>query len=530
MYLIVAIIFLIFIIVVLYNYVSLLEFAQTVPTPPLPRFDNAHVSLITPPSEIIIEGNEHECHKQLTPCTTHLDCDVCREGLANCQYFEDKTLITVRDPNDGVTEITVTIEAGESYCLALDRERARSCNPHTGVWLLAESEVGYSLLCSCLTPGLVTQLSLYHDCDVPIGCQPHGQIASIFETPIRCTCDTGFVADFDAVTQTPYCRARNMRDIIFSQNFPQQPCDPGYIPITHPGLDPYFRTQTAQPSLCVIDPCSVDPVSGRRHSGFLASIIIDNLDVGYCVCPIASNLFGVYNNQLNMVRQSAHPIVNTCIQPFNVAPGRLLRVEYKFFWGHLDRTYSDEDIVAYVHPNDVSHERYRRMLFDFRNPPHPNIELMPGELKIMKFSTSFSIRHDNNGDARRHNLYTRYLLLAGRVTEPCFFPGPEGRCITRNHHWCIRRHTTAQVGSAEFFTDHWCYLSRDDNHLRVWSDADRYRNEFPVVMRCPVNFATDSLNRDMTTVELVRYFDMSPSPSRNLMVELLSLYANYSLR
>jgi hypothetical protein len=243
---IVLIVLLVILIAVIYNNVALLQYVQQDYIPVVATFDNSDVPLIQPPTEIVIDGNQYECHKQLTPCSTHQDCDICREGLANCQYFEDRTLITIT--HDDGEQQEFTIEPGESYCMALDRERARSCNPNTGVWILAESPVGYALLCSCLTPGLVTQLSLYHDCDIPVGCQPNGQIISINERPMRCSCEVGYVADFNADTQTPFCRPRRIRDVIQnSEFFPQAPCPQGYIPIEHPGLDPeYLRITNAR--------------------------------------------------------------------------------------------------------------------------------------------------------------------------------------------------------------------------------------------------------------------------------------------
>nr|QNH90529.1 pif-1 [Mamestra configurata nucleopolyhedrovirus A] len=528
MYLIVAAVLLIFIVVVLYNYVSLLTLAQEETIFPLERFNNVGVPLITPPTEIIIEGNEHECHKQLTPCQTHLDCDICREGLANCQYFDDKAIITITDAETN-TEQTFTIEAGESYCLALDRERARSCNPHTGVWILAESPVGYSLLCSCLTPGLVTQLSLYNDCDVPVGCQPHGNIVSIHESPMRCACDVGFVPDFNVETQTPFCRSRRVRDMIEDTDaFPVAPCQRGYIRLDHTGLKPFYRTNIGIPELCVIDPCSVDPISGERHSGYLQTYRLNNEDYHFCVCPIADGLFGVYNDQLNMIRPSPRQVTNACLKPFNIHISSLRRIDYKFFWAHTDRTRSDEDVIAAVRESQLSSPRYRRMLFEYFTS-HPDTSI-PSDYRIFKLSTSYSLLFTlNSNGAIGQNLYTRYRAISIRTQEPCFFPGHEGRCITHNPHLCIRRHANFQVGSAEFWTNYWCYLSRDEGWLQIWSPPDRYRaEEFPVALRNRLLWAIDLNNRTNNTVNLV--FSRTALPThRDQVRDILKTYANYSV-
>ncbi|ACI28745.1 agip43 [Agrotis ipsilon multiple nucleopolyhedrovirus] len=544
MYTILTIVLLIFVVLVLYNNIALLRFVQRDLVHQLIRFDNTDVPLIEPPTEIVIEGNEHECHKQLTPCATHLDCDVCREGLANCQYFDDKTIITITD-TETQEEKKFTIEPGESYCLALDRERARSCNPHTGVWILAESEVGYSLLCSCLAPGLVSQLSLYNDCDVPVGCQPHGQIVSMFETPMRCSCEVGFVADFDDATQTPFCRPRRIRDVIRNPDFfPQAPCEKGYVPIDHPALNPEYLNITIARDICVIDPCSVDPISGERTSGFLVALELGEENLYFCNCPIEDNLFSVYNDQPNMLKPSTSRVVNACIKPFNVNIAQVPRLDYKFFWGHNGNyefyyghgstATSDEDIVASVYAHQLSSPRYRRMLFNFTGP-HPN-NPQSANMNLMKFSTAFSpdYRRTTTGipSGTSVNLFTTFNILSARTQGPCFYPGGEGRCITRNHNLCIRRHNNAAVGSAEFFTNYWCFLSRDGNWIKIWHPVRRYRlGEYPLVLRCNVLFAVNRDSRDYTTINIVFGYDttLDHMGYYKFLPEILETFANYSI-
>lgn len=259
---------------------------------PLLLFDNAHVPLIEPPSEIVIEGNAHECHKELTPCTTHSDCNVCREGLANCQLFDEDTIIQFNNNDNDDDDNHVVIKKGEAYCLALNKERARSCNPHTGVWLLAETHNGFALLCSCLRPGLVTQLNMYEDCNVPVGCAPHGHVESINTNAIRCECDEGYVSDYNAATDTPYCRPRTVRDVMYDEHFfPRAPCADGQVRLDHAGLNDFYRTQFRLGDICVVDPCSVDPISGRRTSGRLFSTAYaDGRQINGCNCSIDDGL------------------------------------------------------------------------------------------------------------------------------------------------------------------------------------------------------------------------------------------------
>lgn len=523
---IVLIVLLVILIAVIYNNVTLLQYVQQDFIPIVQTFDNSNVPLIEPPTEIIIEGNQYECHKQLTPCSTHQDCDICREGLANCQYFDDKTLITITHDDGEKQEFT--IEPGESYCMALDRERARSCNPNTGVWILAESPVGYSLLCSCFTPGLVTQLSLYHDCDIPVGCQPHGQIVSINERPMRCSCEVGYVADFNADTQTPFCRTRRIRDVIQnSEFFPHAPCPLGYIPIEHPGLDPEYLRMTNARNVCVIDPCSVDPVSGQRHEGYLVSYTYEDRERHFCNCPVDDGLFGVYSDRPTMVRPSSERLVNACLKPFNVHISAIPVIEYKWFWGHIDLFVSDDDIVAFVDRNRVSSSRYHRMMFPILKP-HPHIPWdISGILLIMKFSSAFTPVFDV--PTTMQNTYTRYYLQNYTL---CFYPGLEGRCIVNGYMNCIRRHGVVQVNTAERFSDKQCILSRDGRWIRVWHQPQVYRSgRFPVALYVSVKFVYSG-DRDHTTVRPVFGIDTTAEYADiwNLLIPLLRTYHHISIQ
>ncbi|AXU41634.1 PIF-1 [Spodoptera eridania nucleopolyhedrovirus] len=521
---IVLIVLLVVLIAVIYNNVALLQYVQQDYIPVVATFDNSDVPLIQPPTEIVIDGNQFECHKQLTPCSTHQDCDICREGLANCQYFEDRTLITIT--HDDGEQQEFTIEPGESYCMALDRERARSCNPNTGVWILAESPVGYALLCSCLTPGLVTQLSLYHDCDIPVGCQPNGQIISINERPMRCSCEVGYVADFNADTQTPFCRPRRIRDVIQnSEFFPQAPCPHGYIPIEHPGLDPEYLRITNARNVCVIDPCSVDPISGQRHEGYLVSYTHNGEERHFCNCPISSDLFGVYSDQQTMVRTSSQRLVNACLRPFNIPLAVLPVIEYKWFWGHIDLFISDDDVVAYVNHFMLSSPRYQRMLFHVTKQ-HPHF---PASVNffVMKFSTAYTPIFEAFSNLQ--NIYTRYYLQNYTL---CFYPGLEGRCIVNNYMNCIRRHGVVQVNTAERFSDKQCILSRDGRWIRVWHRPSVYRSgRFPVALYVSVKFV-HSGDRDFTTVRPVFGIDTTANYEDiwNLFIPLLNTYHHISIQ
>ncbi|ADB84381.1 per os infectivity factor 1 [Apocheima cinerarium nucleopolyhedrovirus] len=522
---------LILVVLIIISLISVLLTNETIVEQPLLLFDNNSVPLIEPPTEIFVEGNTHECHKNLTPCNTHMDCDICKEGLANCQYFNDTTIVTMHDEYGNEKEYTIL--PGESYCMALNRERARSCNPNTGIWILAESDVGFSLLCSCLTPGLVTQMNMYEDCNVTVGCQPNGRIADLNESPMRCLCDEGYVSDYDNETQTPYCRPLAIRDIVYDESFfPRAPCEDGFVRLDHPALDDTYRRELRLPDICVVDPCSVDPISGQRTSGRLMYYKNDdeNIEYKYCNCPLWDNLFSVYSDAPSMIGESSANVSNACIRPFNVNIFQLARLDYKFFWAQNDTTRSDDEIVAVLRMQELSDERYRRVAYSFLSG-HPEVWNTVGFV-LVKFSTAYSPRHlsDSFLDYYHQNLFQRYIITAAKTSAPCLFPG-EGRCITANHQDCIRRHASGQVWTAETFTGSWCILSREGDNLRIWSPATRYpHGEYPVALRVNALFGLSWNNRDYTTVKLV-HGGVTTSGGNNVdnLAVLLNTYRNYSI-
>lgn len=523
---VVAILFVVVYIIV--NFAQILSQNETPIVIPLTRFDNTNVALIDPPAEITIEGNTRECHKTLTPCVTHMDCDQCREGLANCQYFHDTTILTIHDANGH--EIKHTIQPGESYCMALDRERARSCNPNTGVWILTESAVGFSLLCSCLTPGLVTQLNMYEDCNVTVGCQPNGRILDLNERPLRCVCDDGYTADHDDATETPFCRPLTVRDVVYDENFfPRAPCQDGFVRLDHPALDPIYRQELRLPDICVVDPCSVDPVSGQRTRGRLAYYRNEtgSVEFRYCECWSGDNLFSVYSPTESMIAASTATVSNACIQPFNTSIFNVARMDYKWFWGQMDQTRSDDEIVAAVADNQLSHDRYRRIAYPYLTV-HPDMSTMLG-LLLVKFSLAYSPANLAGKIGDNENMFQRYRLIAARTSAPCFYPGV-GRCIVANYDDCIRRHAGGQVWTAETFTGSWCILSRENEELRIWSPATRYpTGEYPLALRVNALFSVTYNNRNFTTVQIVQGGQVTSGANVDNLATLLNTYINYSV-
>jgi hypothetical protein len=534
---VIVIVIMVVLIAITINYVNLMRRQNRLESPPphLVRFDNSTTPLIEPPAEIVIEGNERECHKTLTPCTTHADCDVCREGLANCQYFDEDTVIATLNNNDNNDDDnkTITIRAGESYCLALSRERARSCNPNTGVWLLAETVQGnFALLCNCLRPGLVTQLTMYDDCTTAVGCAPHGNIANVNESPLRCVCDEGYESDYNASTETPFCRARTVRDVMYNEAFfPVAPCADGQVRLDHPALNPVYRQHFRLNNICVVDPCSVDPVSGRRTAGRLFHLeIAEGVEVNGCNCPASDGLVAVHNRHTadtGMVRQSAVRAPNACLQPFNVHVSALRHADYKFFWGRTDQaTAADADLVFQVHRTQVSDERYLAMLYPILTSHPDTVQINFAGMGVMKFSIAFDTTLKPDGLSP--SFFVLFKNKERNTNEPaCFFPGT-GRCIVANSESCIRRHGNPQVWTAETFTGSWCVLSRDSGAIRIWSPASRYPfGEAPVSLRVREFFLTN--NRQQNTVRPISVSATVTGGQVNALTQTLDTYPNYSI-
>jgi hypothetical protein len=275
----------------------------------------------------------------------------------------------------------------------------------------------------------------------------------------------------------------------------------------------------------VIDPCSVDPVSGQRHGGYLVSDTHNGEERHFCNCPISNDLFGVYSDQQTMVRTSSQRLVNACLRPFNIPLMLLPVIEYKWFWGHIDLFISDDDVVAYVNHVMLSSPKYQRMLFNVTKP-HPHF---PDSVhySVMKFSTAYTPIFETFSNLQ--NIYTRYYLLNYTL---CFYPGLEGRCIVNGYMNCIRRHGNVQVNTAERFSDKQCILSRDGRWIRVWHRPNVYRSgRFPVALYVSVKFV-HSGDRDFTTARPVFGIDTTANYEDiwNLFIPLLNTYHHISIQ
>lgn len=492
----ILIIILCVIFILLVRYINRLAAYSEITEPPFRFYDNSHIRVIVPQENIEIEGNEHECHKILTPCRTHSDCDLCREGLANCQYFEEETILPVVIEGE---QYEYNIQPGESFCLALDRHRARQCNPNTGRWLLAQTERGFALLCNCMYPGLVTQLNLYEDCNISVGCQPNGVIQNINTYPFQCECNEGFIAEYDEDTNVPYCRPRLVRDVMHNEQFfHRAPCRDGYVVISHPALHDDYRRVFILPDICVPDPCQTDPITGERVVGQLYHAVDGDNEYKLCRCSDHHNAFPVYTGPDSMIDSiynfegySGNMVTNACLSPFNVIYTTLPKVDYRIFWARSNLL-SDDEIVAYPLEFQVK-QQYRVMLYQPLTP-HPDLINFNGNYRVMKLTLAYN--PPRIAPLNVFDLYHAFLHYQGvqSPTNSCMKHGL-GRCVLDT---CILPRRIAVVNLHEFFRGDRCYFGRRGSRVTVFRWADHYNLNYPAVFRVDVRFRSNQQNRYLT--------------------------------
>ncbi|UYE99135.1 MAG: pif-1 [Betabaculovirus sp.] len=318
------------------------------------------------------------------------------------------------------------INAGDRYCFALDNKSARSCNPNTGTWVLRRVDgENFALICHCDTPGLVTQLNIYEDCTLAVGCAPNGIIADINSSPLQCVCNDGYVPELSA-TNTPYCRPKVMRDVMLDGNFfHRPPCLDGFLPAEHPAFDTVYRRQIGA-NVCLPDPCSIDPLTGERHNGRIfydATGGIDNGPLIMCQCNINDELYPVFSrgSMLN-TRYSANDseITNYCLKPLIVSR-RNVRSDLKVFWAR-NSLKSDADIIFQVDRHQV-HEPYRVLLYT-RHTPHPLIALTSVLLLMFQINSAHVSTSTERVDVFQGYCHLNYLRTH---VQACPLPG-RGLC------------------------------------------------------------------------------------------------------
>lgn len=460
-------------------------------------YDNSHVVHIRPPVQIDIESNELECHKTPTRCTSNADCQLCRESLAACVQFNETVLLELDEDR------VMTINAGESYCLALDGEHSRSCNPATGTWILRQvNNDNFALICHCDYPGIATQINIYDDCTVAVGCKPNGFLTSVYTTPFSCTCDDGYVSE-TSDTGVPYCRPNVIRDIILDPGFfHRPPCNDGFVPLNHPALHRTYFTQVGA-NVCVPDPCSIDPLTGVKHSGRVLYEPEGGADGSHlimCVCDINDNLYPVYSahSMLNtMYTDTDAEISNACIQPLLV-DRRTVRSDLKVFWAR-NSLKSDADIVFQVNPDQV-HDRYKAIMYP-RLTPHPTDNVATRWLLKFELHSAYTAVSVDSAIQDIFQRYWNYNYLRVHNDNNCPIPGI-GECrpvLTCGNVTCTRNPCIGSTVNTSYRSS--CYFFRTNRtftdvgtigQIAVWNNTLYYAAaKVPVTFWINARMATD---------------------------------------
>ncbi|QBQ01557.1 pif-1 [Hyphantria cunea granulovirus] len=457
-----------------------------------------NVPLLDPPDEIIIPENALSCHKTLTPCISDADCQLCKESRARCWQFT--THVVFQFDEEGET----VIQPNEKFCIALGAV-GRRCNPHTGMWITRlVDEANVAIICHCLTPGLVTQLNIYEDCDLPVGCRPNGALININTTPLMCTCNEGFVPELSG-TNTPFCRPLAIRDIILNPEFyPRPPCPVGYVESEHPAVSRVYRNQIGA-NVCLPDPCATDPITSERHNGgqllFVPNGGADGGPLAMCVCNIHLNVYPVFSLHSMVVQQytaTDREITNACIRPL-IADRRSVRSDLKIFWGR-NSLKADADIVFQINEEQV--QPSYRVLLAPRTTPHPRVANLATNFVLKWSLTSAYTAHSVNHSVR--DIFQDYwnFNYLRRWEFTCPVAGI-GRCretricrpTTLMCEWRLCMETGVQ------FRDDRCFLTLSPrvfpqvgevNQICVWNTANYYpRDSFPVTFYINARFATD---------------------------------------
>nr|AMQ35619.1 PxGV-Corf7 protein [Plutella xylostella granulovirus]AMQ35736.1 PxGV-Korf7 protein [Plutella xylostella granulovirus]AMQ35853.1 PxGV-Morf7 protein [Plutella xylostella granulovirus]AMQ35970.1 PxGV-Torf7 protein [Plutella xylostella granulovirus] len=530
------ILFIIVIIIILHALNLRAEYAAPI-TPAL--FAN-NVEIINPPESIVLENNSLSCHEVLTPCSTDADCQLCREGTAKCQEFLEP--VQIDDAH--------TIQRGEKYCLALSNKGSRTCNPYTGNWMLRRVEEGvYSLLCNCLVPGIVTQLTIYDDCDFPVGCKPNGSIINLHTTPLTCECDDGYVSEISD-TGTPYCRPKVLRDVVLDPNFfPRPPCPAGFVPADHPALFRFYRNQIGA-NVCVPDPCSIDPISGERHNAgrllYSENGGQDGGPLAMCVCDIEQNVYPVYSPESMIDTAYSNcatdvncdsEITNACLKPL-IVDRKEVRSDLKVFWGR-NSLKSDAEIVFQLNFLQA-HSKYTLILAR-RTAPHPQ-EPNSRTLSVLKFMLTTAYTRDSVFSPQKDifQWYWNYNYRRTHNSNNCPLPGI-GEC--RNPQQCGNISCTTNPCIMSIVSNSYrnqCYFFKANRTFQdvgevqqicVWNSASFYeKNNVPVIFYINARMALESgygVTNDYQRIYFVNSESTVPENQYDTLASILDTFPLY---
>lgn len=515
----------------LYNHIQ----PPTDPEDDLEVFDNSRVPIISPPEVIVIEENELVCHEILTPCKSDGECQLCREALAKCYTFEESVLLEL--PN-GETRV---MEPGESFCLALDAKRARSCNPHTGTWVMRQvNTTNYAIICHCDFPGLVIQATIYDDCDIDVGCRPYGNIANLYATPLECECQAGYHPDRNE--HAPFCRPSVVRDMQANPTFfHRPPCRDGYIISNHPALN--FGIRTLFPfNVCIPDPCSIDPVTGEHHEGrleYYPNSAPGGRPIVMCFCELIHNLYPVYSPHSIMDQCYGNDTImaNACIKPLRV-PREEVRSDIKVFWGS-NSVKSNADVVFQVNPSHV-HPRYYPLMVP-RKTDHPRERVTTDNVLKFQIMSCFFKESMDRWTKDIYQFWWDYNFLRRHNSNNCPLPG-DGQChrhcqtgnVSTSCNRCVPDFVTNSYRHSCFFVRHVRNVDRlgEIGQICLGNSASFYNpGNAPVVFYLSGRFATQvgyGQSSDNQTIHLANSWDSMPESQYQNAAILLDTYPWYT--
>lgn len=155
--------------------------------------------------------------------------------------------------------------------------RGGECDPAHGQWISYTLKGEFFAICSCFDNTLFSQKVFGGDCNVNVGCGPHGRYVPGKDEP--CECDAGYVG----VGFT--CQKLNMLEYMKTL-----PCEDDEHKVSEIRVEDGFHTDylaKLDPESCVKRPCSFDALSGRplKHARY-------QHDWG-CICDPKYGLFGV---------------------------------------------------------------------------------------------------------------------------------------------------------------------------------------------------------------------------------------------
>lgn len=332
-----------------------------------------------------------------------------------------------------------------------------------------------------------------------------------------------------------------MRDVMLEPDFfHRPPCRDGFLPAEHPAFDTVYRRQIGA-NVCLIDPCSIDPLTGEQHQGRLLYDATGGADGGpliMCRCNISDNLYPVYNvsSMINsQYTETDWEIANYCIKPLIVGR-RDIRSDLKVFWAR-NTLKSDADMVFQVNEQHV-HEPYRVILYK-RITDHPTVNVSTSFVLKFQIHTAFVL---SSVVSDHRDVYQGYMQLNYLRTNVNMCPLPGiGECtnpqscgnITCRYNPCIR--STASVGYRSN-----CFFFRTNRRfddvgtigkIGIYNSPSSYSSHnVPVTFFLNALGATDGgygIPNDVRTFYFTNTRETVPESQYSTLIQILATYPHY---